>query len=88
MLAKVLTATMVSSLLTFGAAVPAFAQTAERKEFQVLMDVAHEVRRYVNYTVFDDVSGSIDNGVVTLAGKVTMPYKRDDIERRVRACPA
>jgi len=64
-------------------AVPAGAQMAERKDLQVLNDVAREVRRYVNYTVFDDVNGSIDQGVLTLTGKVTMPYKRNDIEKHV-----
>jgi hyperosmotically inducible protein len=73
---------MIMGLLS-AVAVPAFAQTMDRKDFQVLQDVAREVRRYVNYTVFDDVNASIDNGVLTLTGKVTMPYKRSDIEERV-----
>ena len=38
---------------------------------------------YVNFTVFDDVSASVDDGVVTLTGRVTMPYKKDDLARRV-----
>lgn len=59
------------------------AQSAERKEFQVFQDVAQQVNRYVNFTVFDTVNASIDNGVVTLTGKVTMPYKVDDLSRRV-----
>jgi len=33
--------------------------------------------------VFDDVNASVKDGVVNLTGKVTMPYKRDDIEKRV-----
>jgi hyperosmotically inducible protein len=45
--------------------------------------VAQQVNRYVNFTVFDTVQASIDNGVVTLTGKVTMPYKVDDLTRRV-----
>jgi hyperosmotically inducible protein len=58
------------------------AQT-ERKDFQVFKDVAARVERYVRYTVFDDVNVGIDNGVVTLTGRVTMPYKVDDIGRLV-----
>jgi hyperosmotically inducible periplasmic protein len=54
-----------------------------RKDFQVLRDVATSVERYTQFTIFDDVSASVRNGVVTLTGKVTMPFKRDDIERRV-----
>ena len=48
-----------------------------------LADVANEVLGYTRYTVFDDVTIGIDGGVVTLAGKVTMPYKAEDLARRV-----
>jgi hyperosmotically inducible protein len=41
------------------------------------------VNRYANFTVFDDVAAGIDNGVVTLTGHVTMPYKRDDLAKRI-----
>jgi hyperosmotically inducible protein len=33
--------------------------------------------------VFDDVNASIDNGIVTLMGRVTMPFKKDEIGARV-----
>lgn len=55
----------------------------ERKNLQVFNDVAAAVNRYPQFTVFDDVNASVRDGVVTLTGKVTMPYKRDDIVRRV-----
>ena len=45
----------------------ALAQPVERKDLQI----------------FDDVSAEVKDGVVTLTGKVTMPYKRDDILKRV-----
>jgi hyperosmotically inducible protein len=55
-----------------------------RKDFQVLKDVATAVDRYTQFTIFDDVSARVKDGEVTLTGKVTMPYKRDDIEKRVK----
>jgi len=55
----------------------------ERKDFQVLKDVSTSVQRYVHFTIFDDISASVKDGVVTLTGSVTMPYKKDDIEKRV-----
>src|SRR5882672_7803326 len=58
-------------------------QSTDRKDLQVLKDVATSVQRYTRFTIFDDVSASVKDGVVTLTGKVTMPYKRDDIEKRV-----
>ena len=61
----------------------ALAQPAERKDLQVFNDVAKAVNRYEQFTIFDDVSAGVTNGVVTLEGKVTMPYKKNDIEKRV-----
>ena len=50
---------------------------------QIFKDVATSVERYTRFTIFDDVSANVTDGVVTLTGKVTMPYKRDDIAKRV-----
>ena len=61
---------------------PAVAQD-ERKDLQIFKDISDSVTTYIRFTIFDDVGASVDQGVVTLAGKVTQPYKRDDIERRV-----
>jgi hyperosmotically inducible protein len=74
---------VVMSMLAGFLATPAWADTGERKNLQVLRDVASEVRQYSRFTVFDDVNAAIDNGVVTLMGKVTMPFKKDEIEARV-----
>src|SRR5438093_11854339 len=56
---------------------------ADRKDFQLFKDIATTVDRYTQFTIFDDISASVKDGVVTLTGKVTMPYKRGDLERRV-----
>src|SRR5713101_1142590 len=61
----------------------ASADTIERKDLQLARDVATSVDRYTQFTIFDDVSAYVKDGVVTLTGRVTMPYKRDDIEKRV-----
>lgn len=55
----------------------------ERKDFQVFQGVARQVQQYVNFTVFDSVNASVQDGVVTLTGKVTMPFKVQDLTRRV-----
>ena len=57
--------------------------TIDRKDFQVAKDVATSVDRYTQFTIFDDISANVKDGVVTLSGKVTMPYKRSDIAKRV-----
>jgi hyperosmotically inducible protein len=42
-------------------------------------EVGNRLRRYVFYTIYDDVEGTVKDGVVTLKGKVTMPYKAGEI---------
>ena len=49
----------------------------------MLKDISRAVNSYSQFTVFDDINASVKDGVVALTGKVTMPYKRDDIEKRV-----
>ncbi len=61
----------------------AMAQPAERKDLQVFNDISTTVNRYSYFTIFDDVRAEVRGGVVTLDGKVTMPYKKDDIAKRV-----
>lgn len=59
------------------------AAQAPRKDFQVFNDIATQVNRYTQFTIFDSVDASVENGQVVLSGWVTMPYKKTDIERRV-----
>ena len=75
------------AVLTLTAAIATAAPPtpAARKDFQLLMDVAKSVDGYTPFTIFDDVSASVNDGIVTLTGKVTMPFKRDDIVKRVAA---
>ena len=71
---------IATALVLLAVSTPAFAQ---RDDLQVFRDVQKQVLRYPNFTIFDSVNAQIDNGVVVLSGKVTMPYKRTAIERRV-----
>jgi hyperosmotically inducible protein len=61
----------------------ALADTGERKDLQVFNDVSTAVNHYSQFTIFDNVDVAVKDGSVTLTGDVTMPYKRDDIEKRV-----
>jgi hyperosmotically inducible protein len=74
-------------LMTAGLALSvavAAANSAPRTDLQVFNDVAAAVNRYPMFTVFDDVNVGVHDGVVTLTGSVTMPYKRNDIEKQVK----
>src|SRR6187402_2769373 len=79
---KTLFATLFVSLLALSSV--ADAQTPERKDLQVFNDIADQVNRYTQITIFDSISASVDEGRVVLTGWVTMPFKRDDLEKRVR----
>jgi hyperosmotically inducible protein len=56
---------------------------AGRKDLQVFNDISKAVTRYAQFTIFDSVDASVKDGVVTLTGRVTMPYKKEAIEKRV-----
>jgi osmotically-inducible protein OsmY len=64
-------------------ALAAPARAAGNGDLQVFRDVQKQVLQYTHFTIFDSVAAQIEDGVVTLTGKVTMPYKRTDIEKRV-----
>jgi hyperosmotically inducible periplasmic protein len=68
-------------VLVLGLSVSAYAE--DRQNLQIFRDVSKEVLRYSRFTIFDSVHAAVDEGVVTLTGKVTMPFKRNDIEKRV-----
>jgi hyperosmotically inducible protein len=75
--------TITAGLLLAANVAFAAGNQTERKDFQILQDVAKNVQRYTQFTIFDDVNANVKDGVVTLTGKVTMPYKRDDIGKRI-----
>lgn len=78
--ARILAATILSLALAGAARAE---DVVERKDFQIFQGVARQVQQYVNFTVFDSVNASVQDGVVTLTGKVTMPFKVQDLTRRV-----
>ncbi len=78
-----LCACVAGLLLTANFSLAAQGSDGDRKDFQVAKDIARTVQRYSQFTIFDDVNANVNDGVVTLTGKVTMPYKRDDIAKRI-----
>src|SRR5580765_3348631 len=80
---KTIGACAAGLLLTASVSLAGTAAQVERKDFQVAKDIATTVQRYTQFTIFDDVSANVKDGAVTLTGKVTMPYKREDIAKRI-----
>lgn len=59
------------------------AWAADRTNLEVFNDVSTQVSRYAYFTIFDTVHADVKDGVVTLTGKVTLPYKAEEIAKRV-----
>jgi hyperosmotically inducible protein len=54
---------------------------------QLAEAVAHAIRMYPRYDIFDWVEGTVHNGIVTLTGAVREPYRKDDYKRIVEEVP-
>jgi hyperosmotically inducible protein len=76
---KVLAACTAVLLSVFATA--ALAQ--DRKDVRLANEVERRVQQYSQFTIFDAVNGRVEGGIVILDGKVTMPYKKTEIERRI-----
>jgi hyperosmotically inducible protein len=81
-------ARLVVTTLVVLAAATSTGATGQKENLQVFREVQRQVLQYPHFTIFDSVSAQVDNGTVTLVGKVTMPYKRSDLERRVSRLPS
>jgi hyperosmotically inducible protein len=66
--------------VTLALSTPAFASDVN---YQLFKDVEGQVLKYPYCSIFDTVNARVDDGVVELTGKVTMPFKRDAIGERV-----
>ena len=80
---------LASALLGLTLAAPLAAQTTALPpmpaptSLQLFRSVQRQVLTYPHFSVFDSINAQIKDGTVTLTGKVTMPFKRKDLEERV-----
>ena len=75
--------TIAAGVLVALLSVSSSALGQERRDRRIAEDIARQVNTYSRFTIFDDVNIAVENGLVTLTGKVTMPYKKNDIAKRV-----
>jgi len=57
------------------------AAAQDSRDLGIALEISHQIDRYPQFSIFDYVTGTVENGVVTLTGKVTMPFKKNDIAR-------
>ena len=62
-------------------------RAAEASDIDLAKHVRHELAMYPRYTIWDDVTFRVSDGQVELAGSVSQPFKKDDMERLVRGIP-
>jgi hyperosmotically inducible protein len=72
---------VATAIVMLAMSAPAWA--AAQENLAIFQDVSRQVLRYPQFTIFDSIHAQVDEGVVTLSGKVTMPFKREDLARRV-----
>jgi osmotically-inducible protein OsmY len=72
---------LVAVIAFVALATSAFAQ--DRRDVRLAEDIGRSITTYARLTIFDDINATVENGMVVLTGKVTMPFKKDDIEKRV-----
>jgi hyperosmotically inducible protein len=60
----------------------ATAEAQDRFDAKIATEIGRQIDRYPQFTIFDHVSGKVEKGVVTLTGKVTMPFKKTEIGKK------
>ena len=74
--------TVFALLMLTWSATATTAAAQDSGDLGIALDISRQIERYPQFTIFDHVTGTVDNGVVTLTGKVTMPFKKNDIAKR------
>jgi hyperosmotically inducible protein len=77
---------LAAALIAVSVATTAAAQQ-QLTPLQIFRSVQRQVLTYPHFSVFDSVNAQVSDGLLTLTGKVTMPFKRNDLEQRVSKLP-
>jgi len=63
------------------------AAAATASDAEIGKKLAHEIRLYPRYSIFDNISFSVDEGLVDLLGEVSEPFKKTDLGRIAQRVP-
>jgi hyperosmotically inducible protein len=75
--------TRLSAIVLFVSLAAPRLAAAQMTDMQLAERVADVVRHYAHFSIYDDVSITVSDRNVTLNGRVTMPFKRDEILAKV-----
>ena len=64
---------------------PRAAAAQDVRDLAIADEVGRVLTSYPRLTIFDDINATVENGAVVLTGKVTMPYKKEDLATRIGA---
>jgi osmotically-inducible protein OsmY len=78
---KVRVSLVIAVVMMVSLATSVFAQ--DRRDVRLADDIGRSITTYTRLTIFDDINATVENGMVVLTGKVTMPFKKNDIEKRI-----
>ena len=75
--------TLLMVSITLALALAPARASAQASDAHIVALVSDSLRGYTHLSIFDDVTVAVTGRSVTLTGRVTLPYKRDDIGTRV-----
>ena len=78
---------MTAALLGAGIAGAATKDNVAVSDNELTNKVAHEIRMYSRYSIWDNVNLRVAEGNVELSGEVNQPYKKADLGRIVQRVP-
>jgi hyperosmotically inducible protein len=71
----------VMGLLALAGVAGATAPSAGLTDSDIAAKAAHEIRMYPRYTIWDNISVRVNDGNLELAGQVSQPFKKADLQR-------
>ena len=72
---------MLGAALIAGIAGAATKDNADYSDAGLAKKVAHEIRMYSRYTIWDNINVRVNDGNVELMGEVSQPFKKADMTR-------
>ncbi len=78
---------LTSALVLAGTAGAATTTNQTSTDSEIANKVAHEVRMYSRYTIWDNINLRVNDGNVELQGQVSQPFKSKDLERLAQSVP-